>query len=149
MAGMRMQLHAHSDHCDPKSCDIARRQKASHDAYPRSEQALMKRIMVAIGSLPDLLIWRNQPGKAEVWDARTGAPRMLTFGVIGSADIMGVLKPSGRIVGLEVKTATGRLEPHQTTWAERIRSFGGFVCVVRSEAEAVEAIERARCGLSE
>ena len=131
---------------DPNN--VARQTRAAK-AADASEQALMRRIMLAIGSLPDLYLWRNSPGKAEVWDPQTGAPRMLSFGVVGSADLCGILLPHGRFLGLEVKTATGRVEPHQEAWLARIRSFGGFACVVRSEAQACEAIARARQGLFE
>lgn len=72
----------------------------------------------------------------------------------GSGDIIGITPhvvtaaDVGRTLGiftsLEVKTGTGRLEPHQRQWIEVIRSLGGIAEEVRSEAESLAALNSAR-----
>jgi VRR-NUC domain-containing protein len=66
----------------------------------------------------------------------------------GSPDLVGVLR-NGRCVGLEVKTAGGRVAREQTAWMTAARKWGVFCCVVRSIDEAMAAIERAERGEAE
>jgi hypothetical protein len=73
---------------------------------------------------------------------------MVRFGLcVGSADLIGCL--DGRFIALEVKAASGRLRPEQERWIAFVRSIRGFAAVVRSEEEALAAIERARAGAFE
>ena len=67
----------------------------------------------------------------------------------GSSDLIGILKPSGRLVSLEVKTESGRVSPEQELWLAMIRRFGGFAAVVRSVDDALAALDRARAGAFE
>lgn len=67
----------------------------------------------------------------------------------GSADLVGILAPHGRLVALEVKTPTGRVAPEQEQWLELVRRMGGFACVVRSVADARDALARARMGAAQ
>lgn len=62
----------------------------------------------------------------------------------GSPDLVGSV--DGRAIGLELKSPTGRVEPHQATWHEAARRRGAFVAVVRSGDEAVDAVSRCRRG---
>ena len=107
------------------------------------EQEIQNHIRLAIGSLPDVRIWRNNTGR--LTDKR-GIP--VSFGLaVGSADLVGLLAPHGRLLSLEVKTAKGKTTQAQDDWADIVRQFGGFACTVRSTQDALEAIERARNGL--
>lgn len=67
----------------------------------------------------------------------------------GSADLVGMIKGSGRVVCLEVKTSTGAVRPEQPLWLAAIRRLGGFACVVRSPADAIDAVTRACAGASQ
>lgn len=113
----------------------------------KPEAVVLREILAAIGALPGVLVMRNQVGAVERFDERTNSTRVERYGLgVGSADLVAILAPSGRWVCLEVKSATGRVEPEQAKWHERARSFGAFVAVVRSAEEACAAIERARRG---
>jgi hypothetical protein len=68
---------------------------------------------------------------------------------IGSPDLVGVLIPTGRAIGLEVKTSSGRVRPEQVAWIAAFRRAGGFACVVRSVDDALAAIDRAHAGATE
>ena len=103
-----------------------------------SETAIMIAIRDAVLTTRRALLWRNNVGRA-----RMGAA-WVQFGLgVGSADLIGVLKPSGRGFALEVKTATGRLSPEQIAWHRAWSEAGGFVACVRSVEEALRALEEA------
>lgn len=103
------------------------------------EGAIQDAIRLALGSEPDLVLWRNNVGTAEHHGGR------VRYGLApGSADLVGVL--GGRFVALEIKTPAGRLSPEQRAWLGLVRARGGFAAVVRSVEEAREAVARARRG---
>lgn len=106
------------------------------------ESAIQTRIRLAVGSMPDVRLWRNNTGVLK--DSR-GVP--IRFGLaVGSADLIGLLAPTGRLISLEVKTARGKTTQAQDDWADIVRSMGGFAATVRSAEDAVEAVDRARAG---
>lgn len=110
-----------------------------------SESQIQADVRAALGALPDVCLWRNHVGVVRGEDGRTHR-----FGLgIGSADLVGVLAPHGRLIALEIKTPVGRLRPEQRAWLEVVRAMGGFAAVVRSVEEALAAVERARGGARE
>lgn len=107
-----------------------------------TESEIQAVIRAALGRLPDVCLWRNHVGQL-----RDERGRVHRFGLaVGSADLVGVLRPSGRLLALECKSPTGRLRPEQRAWLGVVRDFGGFAAVVRSPEEALAAVERARRG---
>lgn len=103
------------------------------------EGKLLLAIKAALHKEPGLLLWRNSVG------ATKHEGRLVTYGLaVGSADFIGLL--DGRFIALEAKTAAGRLSDAQSSFLDMVRRFGGFACVVRSAADAVAAIARARRG---
>lgn len=109
------------------------------------EAEIQQQIRLALGSEPDLVLWRNTVGVGTQDDGRKQR-----FGLaIGSSDLVGILAPAGRWVALEVKSEKGRVRPEQKLFLELVRGRGGFAAVVRSVDEAKAALERARAGASE
>jgi hypothetical protein len=109
------------------------------------ESQIQAAIRVALGKLPDVRLWRNHVGAVQAIDGTTHR-----FGLaVGSADLVGILAPSGRMIALECKSETGRLRPEQRAWLQLVRDAGGFAAVVRSAEEALAAVERARNGAVE
>lgn len=108
------------------------------------ETDLQQRIRLAIGTLPDLRLWRNNSGKLP--DPRTG--RWVQFGVAspGGSDLIGyrTITITPDMVGqkvavftaIEIKTTTGRATPAQRHFIDHIRAAGGIAAIVRSVAEA-------------
>lgn len=99
-----------------------------------------------------LLFWRQNSGLIPVPTGRMGANgkprmRMVKLGTEGLPDIIAVLPPSGRFLGLEVKSATGKLREAQILFAQKLISSGGEYCVVRSVEDAKLAIENAKKNL--
>lgn len=75
---------------------------------------------------------------------------MQRFGLCrGSADLIGILAPTGRLIALECKTEVGRLSEEQRLFLAHVRARGGFACVVRSVEDFMGAMERAKRGESE
>lgn len=109
------------------------------------ETPIQARIRLTVGQLPDVRIWRNNVGEAKF----KGSPIPVKYGLmVGSSDLIGV-GPGGRFLALEVKKHDGKPSKAQQQFLNVVRSMGGFGCVVRSESEALAAIERMRRGENE
>jgi hypothetical protein len=103
-----------------------------------SETEIQQRIRLRVGRDPRIVLWRNNVGQVQ----REG--RWIRYGLaVGSSDLIGILRGSGRFVALEVKTDTGRPKPEQILFIELVRQCGGFACIVRSPDEAAAAVDRA------
>ncbi len=107
-----------------------------------SEADIQNAIRLAVGSLPYVRLWRNNVGMLK--DHR-GVP--IRYGLApGSADLIGVVAPSGRMLSIEVK-APGRLRTAteaQVNWARMVEQFGGVAGIVDNVADALALAERAR-----
>ena len=112
------------------------------------ESAIQDAVRLALGVERDLVLWRNNVGTAEHWNGQE--VQRVRYGLApGSADLVGILAPSGRLFALELKTAKGRASDEQSQWLALVRRMGGFAAIVRDVAEARAALARARLGASE
>ena len=113
-----------------------------------AETDLQQRIRLALGTHPELRIFRNQVGSLP--DPRTG--RLVQFGLArGSADLIGwrtvVITPEmvgqriAVFTSLEIKTPTGRLAPAQRHWLHAVHQAGGIAGVARSVSDALAIVE--------
>jgi hypothetical protein len=67
--------------------------------------------------------------------------RMIQAGLcVGGADIIGIHPGSGRMIAIEVKSATGRATPEQVRFIETVRACGGISGVARSVEDALQLI---------
>lgn len=74
-----------------------------------------------------LVLWRNSTG----YDAEN----RVRYGLgVGGADLVGLC--SGRFIGIECKTPTGRVSPEQRMWIALVRANGGRAGVARSVDDA-------------
>lgn len=112
-----------------------------------AETDLQQRIRLALGTSPNLRLFRNQVGQLP--DPRTGRP--VQFGLArGSADLIGwrTITVTPDMVGqrlavftsIEVKTPTGRLTPAQSAWLGIVRGAGGIAGIARSVRDANEIV---------
>jgi len=90
-------------------------------------------------------------GRLKLWRNNTGATKtegggFVRYGALGSPDLLGILAPSGRLVGLEVKAPKGTTTEHQELWLKEAQELGAVVGVVRSMDEACALIEGALHG---
>lgn len=112
------------------------------------EGHILDEIRLSLGKQADVVLWRNAVVHAEYWDPRSGKTIHVHGGLPeGSADLVGILAP-GRFLALEVKRPGEKPRPEQVRWLELVRAKGGFAAVVTSGADALDAVNRARQGLS-
>lgn len=118
---------------------IKRKRVGNGFTTKRSETTLMREILLAIGAVPGLAVWRAAVGVGYV---KTGGQyKPIRFGgVPGQPDILGCYK--GRFVGMEVKTPHGRLSAEQIAWAQAITRAGGAWFCVRSPEDAFAALKQ-------
>ena len=111
------------------------------------ETTLQQQIRLALGTRPDLRLFRNNTGTLP--DPRTGRP--VQFGLArGSADLIGLrtvtITPDmvGQQVAvftsIEVKTPKGRPTAEQQNWLNMVRSLGGIAGIARSVRDAIESL---------
>jgi hypothetical protein len=103
------------------------------------EYQIQHDILVALGSRPDVMIWRQNTLVAR--DQRTG--RAVRSNPNGVADILGCLAPSGRMLAIEVKSANGRQTTEQHAFQKAVEARGGLYVLARSVTEAVGAVDTA------
>jgi hypothetical protein len=112
-----------------------------------SETQLQQQIRLALGTRPDLRLYRNNCGSLP--DPRTGRP--VQFGLArGSADLIGwrTITITPEMVGqqlavftsIEVKTPTGRIRPEQHAWQRTVSAAGGIAGIARSVCDANEIV---------
>jgi len=83
-------------------------------------------------------IWRNNTGKGLSLDGK----RVITFGLKGSPDIIGVLR-GGRFVGIEVKKPGGRQSDRQKKFQKMLEAFGGLYILADHPDDVGQALEEA------
>jgi hypothetical protein len=102
-----------------------------------NEAALAKSIHQALTLTGKWLGWINKTGALPAI-GRGGKTYPLRYGLgVGGADLVGILRSSGRFVAFEVKTERGRETPEQLAWAKAVRDAGGYVATVRSVDDAM------------
>ena len=65
--------------------------------------------------------------------------RFVRFGWKGCPDVLGQLK-DGRLLGVEVKSASGVLRPEQTLFLDRIRCAGGVAFMARDCRDVIREL---------
>ena len=112
------------------------------------ETTIQQQIRLALGTRPDLRLFRNNTGTLP--DPRTGRP--VQFGLArGSADLIGLrtvtITPDmvGQQVAvftsIEVKTPQGRTTPAQQNWLHMVRRAGGIAGIARSVRDAQNLLD--------
>jgi len=101
-----------------------------------TETDLLHAVRHALVSTGQLMLFRNNVG----FDRE----RRVKYGLgLGSPDLVGMLRPSGRFLGVELKTATGRVSPDQKRWHAAATAAGGLIIVARSVDEALAGLSTA------
>lgn len=115
----------------------ARQQRAAADSS--TEKQIQADILGAVATRTDVRIWRANTGVARTMDFRA----VVRFGVVGQADLTGILLGSGRRLEVEVKAPGGVQTTEQKKYQAMIVKFGGVYIVAHSAAEAVAGVEAA------
>ena len=104
-----------------------------------SETDLVKAILIAL-SANDCFAFRNNTGKLQ---DRFG--RWVTFGLVGSSDVLGWCRRCGRALAVEAKTPRGKLSEAQVAFGSMAMSSCVIYCVARSVDDALRALSQHRC----
>lgn len=103
----------------------------------------------------DIMLWLSEQG-IFAWNNATGTglsfdgTRTISFGFPGSPDILAVLHPDGRFMGIETKTRTGKQRETQKKFQAVFEKSGGLYIVARSTDDVKNALFSAGwTGLSE
>lgn len=108
------------------------------------ESKIQRDIRLAMGKRKDIVLWRNNVGVAMHQPGQLAKPQRVTYGLcVGSSDLIGILKPSGRFVALEVKQPGEKPTADQKLFADLVIKCGGFHRVVSSVDDAMRAIDAA------
>ena len=73
------------------------------------------------------------------WRNNTGRRGTVSYGFIGSADILGIL-PSGQFLAIEVKTPTGIQSTDQREFAMNISINNGLYILARSVEDVIKIL---------
>jgi hypothetical protein len=124
------------------------------------EKSIQSQIFAAIGSRPDVRLFRNNVGVAwqgEVTRLQNGDvlirnPRRVVYGLCeGSSDLIGfrrlTIRPEhvgrqvAQFVALEVKSKTGRPSPEQLNFLRVVQASGGAGGVARGVEEVLGLLD--------
>ena len=89
---------------------------------------LKNEILLALGCSDKLLIWNNPTGVFRGLHDST----VTRVGMPGQPDIIAIAAPSGRFIGIEVKTGKGTLSDVQKCWKAQAEFRGALYIVARS-----------------
>lgn len=103
----------------------------------KPEAAALKEILLAL-SAHSSVAWceRMNSGATKIGN------RFVRFGWRGCPDVLGQLR-DGRLIGVEVKAAKGKLRPEQAVFLERIRCAGGVAFMARDCRDVMRELDKA------
>lgn len=101
------------------------------------EAGALREVLQALAT-HDAVAWCERMNSGAV---RIGK-RFVRFGWKGCPDVLGQLK-DGRLLGVEVKAAKGKLRPEQAIFIERIRGAGGVAFVARNCRDVFLELDKA------
>lgn len=103
-----------------------------------SEKQIETEILFRLNHIKDCYAWKNHT--TGIFDPRRGVFRKLGgYAIKGVSDIIGIYK--GKMLCLEVKSATGKLRPEQKKFLDRMKELGAITGVVRSWPEAQRVLD--------
>ncbi len=103
----------------------------------QTETSLVKDIIEFL-RLKGIYAWRNNTG-AFAAEGVTGR-RFVRFGLPGSADVLAVVPPRGRLLAIEAKVGRNQATDLQLTFGAAVNDAGGLWFVVRSLADLEELL---------
>jgi hypothetical protein len=101
--------------------------------------ALVNRILMRFSARPALSLFKMHTGVAR---ALTG-DYYVKYGILGGTDIIGILKPNGRWVAIEVKVGKDDLGPKQRHFRQLIEEHGGLYVLARDLSDVDVALTNA------
>jgi len=97
---------------------------------------LKNEILLALGCSNKILIWNNPTGVFRGLHDTT----VTRVGMPGQPDIIAIAAPSGRFIGIEVKTGKGVLSDVPKNWKAQAELRGALYIVARSVGDVITAL---------
>ena len=113
----------------------ARRERARARRRARPPESVVQKQILAYLTREGVFHWRQNVGG---FQDRTG--RLVSFGVLGLADIIGIQPETGRFLAIEVKRCDGRQTERQRRFQARVESAGGLYILARSVEDVKKKI---------
>ena len=98
------------------------------------EAFILRDVLAAWGNHPRLRIARTNTGGAMI------KGRFVLFNPPGTADIVGLIAPTGRMLMIECKAPRGVQSPEQKTMQRIVERFGGLYVLARDVATVDQAL---------
>jgi hypothetical protein len=98
-----------------------------------AEGAVVRAILVELGSRPDVLVYR-----CNVVVAKRGRKQVRSL-PNGHPDILAIHQ--GRYIAIEAKTETGRQSQRQKLFQQAVERAGGVYVIARSVSDVLEALD--------
>jgi len=89
---------------------------------------LVSEILIKLSRRNDVRVWKNATGKARA----LGNNQVLSYGLVGSSDILGIIAPHGRMLCIECKVGSDKQRPEQLRFQTMIEERGGLYILARS-----------------
>lgn len=107
-----------------------------------SEAEVLKQVMLEASQL-GLVVFRNNTGMIKGGDGRVHR-----FGLcVGSSDLIGWCKLTGRVAALEIKRQGGKASAEQVNFIEQVRKAGGFGAIIDDKNKLKIMLDTWRKGL--
>lgn len=101
-----------------------------------SEKTIMQEVQLALARM-GYKVFRNNSGYLR--DIRG---QYVHFGLCtGSADLIGIVPPSGRFLAIEIKTDKGVATKEQIAFLKMVNDCGGIGFIARSVEEAIQNLK--------
>lgn len=117
------------------------RRRADRKPGPGKETLLVRSVIETLHRL-GCPAWRCGVGSKE-WTDSEGKRRFAMFGMKGLPDIMGIIPPTGRFIGIECKVDGNQLTKDQKRVLGDFAAAGVFVAVVRDTTDGLAEMVRA------
>ena len=104
----------------------------------KKESNIQKMIMLALTEA-GCVVWRNNVGSYKTSDGS-----FIKYGVggVGGADLIGIHKPTGKFLAIEVKAPKGRASAEQINFSQVVRAANGIAGIARTVQEALDLLPR-------
>lgn len=133
---MKAQARQEVNKSFPGAPDLFGMESTSKRTNDRPEAAALAEVLKALKAHP-AVSWCERMNTGA---ARVGG-RFIRFGFTGCPDVLGQLR-DGRLLGVEVKAAKGKLRPEQAVMLERITGAGGVAFVARDCRDVIRELNR-------
>jgi len=103
------------------------------------DEVLLPAVRLALGARTDCVLFRNSTGLAD-----TPSGSKVRYGLCkGGSDLIGTVRPSGRMICIELKSPGGKLSEDQKKFINLINLAGGYARTLQAQEKSAEGVERA------